>query len=295
MSSEQCKYSKNQQKQTSAFSDNLEEGMFQPRPFLVQSKKDEEEQQSKQVDLETSLMRAERYGHNLSKINSTSISSSQIVQPKFRMGNLPSINSSEANRPIIQSKNTENTSEVIQTARARTGQTKQTRTNTSRTRTPQKNSTSQTITQSGRISKPPQQSTSASTTNRVSKARIRRNNINAQRKKSSKQLQKLLDNLRQNPQQPYGHLQDSPNVGNLDFTAAQKRRIYAANMKKNGQLICDLTGQQLTRPQKSKKGVKPSPFEAQIDHFTPWSKGGTNSFGNALVLSRYANRFKSNN
>lgn len=276
MSSEQRKYNKNQQKQTSAFSDKLGEGMFQPRPFLVQLKKDKEEQ-SEQVDLETSLMRAERYGHNLSKINSTSISSSQIVQPKLRVGNLPgSILSREVNHPKIQLENTVNNSEVIQTARVRTPRA----------------STPSTKTQSGRISKPPPRLTTPSATGGVKKKRKPKKGT-AQKQIPQKQLQKLIDDLKKNPQQPYAQLKDPANVGNKDFTAAQKKQIYAANMKKNSQLLCDLTGQQLTRPKKSKKGVKPSPFEAQIDHSHPYKKGGTNSFGNALVLSRYVNRFKS--
>ncbi|MEH1849916.1 MAG: hypothetical protein V7L25_34330 [Nostoc sp.] len=281
MNSEQLKHSKNQQKQTSTFSSIFEEGMFQPRPFVVQSKKDKEEQ-PEQGDLETSLMQAERYGHNLSKINSTSISDSQIVQPKLRMGNLPgSIPKPEVNPPKIQSPNTVNSDEVVQTARVGKSRT----------------STSPTTTQSGRISKPPQRLTTPSTTNRVNKRRVRRNTgINAQKRIPPKQLQALLDDLQKNPKQPYAHLQDPAKTGNLQFTAAQKKQMYAANLRKHGQLTCDLTGQQLMRPQKSKKGVKPSHYEAQIDHsLHPFSKGGTNSFSNALVLSRYVNRFKSNN
>ena len=282
MDNQKHKHSKNQQKQTSAFSDNLEAGMFQPRPFLVQSKQGKE-QQPKQADLETSLMQAECYGHNLSKINSASIPDTQIVQPKLRMGNLPgSMPKPEVNCPKTQLENTVNTGEVIQTARTRTPKAK-----TPRTSTPQ------TITQSGRISKPPQQST-LSTTDRVKKRKIRRKNgIDAQKKIPPKKLQKLLDDLKKNPQHPYAHLRNPANTGNLDFTAAQKKQIYAANLKKHGQLTCDLTGQKLLRPKKSKKGVRPSPYEGQIDHLQPWSKGGTNSFANALLLSRYANRFKS--
>lgn len=278
MNSEQSKHSKNQQKQTSTFLSNFEEGIFQPRPFAVQSKKDKEAQ-PKQADLETSLIRAERYGHNLSKINSASISDSQIVQPKLRIGNFGSMPKPEVNPPKIQSQNTINSGEVVQTARTSTPRT----------------STSQTTTQSGRISKPPKRLTTQSTTNRVNKRRPKRNTgINAQKRIPPKQLQALLDNLQKNPIQPYAHLKDPAKIGNLQFTAAQKRQIYAANHKKHGRLTCDLTGQQLMRPQKSRKGVRPSPYEAQIDHSHPFSKGGTNSSSNALVLSRYANRFKSN-
>ncbi|MEH1901121.1 MAG: hypothetical protein V7L04_06830 [Nostoc sp.] len=152
MNSEQHKHSKNQHKQTSVFSNNLQEGMFQPRPFVVQSKQNKE-QQPEQDDLETSLMQAERYGHNLSKINSASIPNTQIVQPKSRMGNLPgSMPKPEVNHPKIQSGNTLNTGEVIQTARTRTPRTKTPRTSTQQRRT-----------QSGRISKPPQKKRTTTT------------------------------------------------------------------------------------------------------------------------------------
>jgi hypothetical protein len=242
-------------------------------------------------------MRAERYGHNLSKINSTSIPSTQVVQPKLRVGNLSgSTSSKEVNRPKIQSSNTLNTvnnvnnvknSEVIQTARARTP-----RASTARARTPRAKTTAPTITQSGRISKPPQQLTAPQATGGAKKKPKLKKGA-AQKQIPKAKLKKLLEELKKNPQQPYANLTNPANIGNQDFTAAQKKQIYAANMKKNGQLICDLTGQQLTRAKKSIKGVKPSPFEAQIDHIKPFSKGGTNSFGNAMVLSRYANRFKS--
>ncbi len=153
MSSEQRKHSKNQHQQTSAFSDKLEEGMFQPRTFVVQSKQNKV-QQPKQADLEKCLMQAKRYGHNLSKINSASIPDVQIVQPKLRMGNLPgSMLCSEVNRSKIQSENTVNTGEVIQTARIRTPQTKTPRTSTLQRRT-----------QSGRISKPPKKKRTTTTT-----------------------------------------------------------------------------------------------------------------------------------
>jgi 5-methylcytosine-specific restriction endonuclease McrA len=50
----------------------------------------------------------------------------------------------------------------------------------------------------------------------------------------------------------------------------------------------------LVQPAKSQKGVTPPANEWQIDHVTAKDNGGTNSFGNAQVLSRAENRAKSN-
>ena len=54
----------------------------------------------------------------------------------------------------------------------------------------------------------------------------------------------------------------------------------------------DMSGIELTKPEKSQSGVTPSPYEWQIDHIVPKSAGGTNSFANAQVLSRAENRIK---
>jgi len=81
-----------------------------------------------------------------------------------------------------------------------------------------------------------------------------------------------------------------------EFSQAQKDAIYEANMKHNDGLIrSDLDGTVLERPEKSVAGVTPSPNEAQIDHIFPSSKGGTNDFDNAQILSRAQNRAKSDN
>lgn len=42
------------------------------------------------------------------------------------------------------------------------------------------------------------------------------------------------------------------------------------------------------------KGVTPPQNEWQIDHIIPKDAGGTNSYGNAQVLSRIENRMKWN-
>lgn len=101
---------------------------------------------------------------------------------------------------------------------------------------------------------------------------------------------------------PYSNLKDSPTVGpGKNFTRAQKTNIYQQNMNSNGGVLrSDLDGQELVMPKKSQSGVTPPLNEAQIDHIVPGNLAdsalgqGTNSYGNAQILSREQNRQKSN-
>nr|WP_255446407.1 RHS repeat-associated core domain-containing protein [Bacillus sp. FDAARGOS_235] len=94
----------------------------------------------------------------------------------------------------------------------------------------------------------------------------------------------------------YGHLKDSKFVGaGKKFTSRQKQKILAANRKRNGGILrSDSSGKRLCKPRQSKKGQKHCPNEANVDHYFPRSKGGTNSYKNAQVLARNENIRKSN-
>jgi hypothetical protein len=160
MDSHQPKQSRNQHQQTSPFSDASGEGMFQRRPFAVQ----QAAENLQQSDLKTSLIRTQRYGHQLSKINPVSISHAQIVQQKLKMGNLPGSMHKQKDDLVLTNPETqlENTNiyHVEQPTQAKisvdTGEVIQ-----------------QARTKSGRISKPPQQFTSPSPTGGVKKKRIK--------------------------------------------------------------------------------------------------------------------------
>src|SRR3712207_3767998 len=69
------------------------QGMFQSRPFVVQP---QTAQKSQQPDLKTSLMRARRYGHHLSRMQPTGVSAAKAVQPKLGNGQQIESDSSKA-------------------------------------------------------------------------------------------------------------------------------------------------------------------------------------------------------
>ena len=100
----------------------------------------------------------------------------------------------------------------------------------------------------------------------------------------------------------YGNLTDAASVGlGKNFTQTQKANIYQQNREQNGGLLrSDLNGEVLVMPSKSVRGVTPPVNAAQIDHFVPLKPAdfsaapGTNSYGNAQILSGPQNRIKSN-
>lgn len=74
-------------------------GMFQSRPFVVQT---QTAQKSQQPDLKTSLMRAQRYGHRLDKMRPVGATDPKAVQPKQRMGHL--VGSDRAMPQVLKAK-----------------------------------------------------------------------------------------------------------------------------------------------------------------------------------------------
>ncbi|MEH2007422.1 hypothetical protein [Nostoc sp.] len=83
MTRQQHSQTKNYHKQTSTFSSASTGGMFESRPFVVQASRGENVQQP---DLKTSLMRAKRYGHDLSQMQTFGNEVTTAVQPKMETG-----------------------------------------------------------------------------------------------------------------------------------------------------------------------------------------------------------------
>jgi hypothetical protein len=81
---------------------------------------------------------------------------------------------------------------------------------------------------------------------------------------------------------------------NTKPTPRQVRQMKEANRaQNNGELRDDVTGEEMVDSAKSQSGVTPPANEAQVDHVTPQSKGGTRAFDNLKLRTRQNNRAKS--
>jgi hypothetical protein len=102
---------------------------------------------------------------------------------------------------------------------------------------------------------------------------------------------------------PYRHLSDRTVIRpGRDFTPTQKPRIIEANRARNGGRIMSDEPldpfQVLSDPQRAvSPGLGGGPKDmsmAEVDHIVPVDQGGTNSYGNARVVSARWNQLKRN-
>ncbi|MFI5846140.1 polymorphic toxin-type HINT domain-containing protein [Catenuloplanes sp. NPDC051500] len=81
--------------------------------------------------------------------------------------------------------------------------------------------------------------------------------------------------------------------GGLDFTDAERQKVYDANLDANdGVLKCEYCGRDVVR-RPSESGVPGRPDDAQIDHVEPRAAGGHGGAHNGAVACRRCNRDKS--
>ena len=96
-----------------------------------------------------------------------------------------------------------------------------------------------------------------------------------------------------------GKYSEVPNPRNAGtgkkFTQKQKAEILEANMNANGGVLrSDGDGRVLNMPKRNIKGQKADMNQAEVDHVTARSKGGSNKSNNAQVLSKEENLKKYN-
>lgn len=82
----------------------------------------------------------------------------------------------------------------------------------------------------------------------------------------------------------------------LNFTPAEKKAVWEENAEKHGGVnICENCGIEVTKPEKSQRGVTPPATDGQVDHIEAKSKGGSGDRSNGQILCRPCNREKWDN
>ncbi|WP_371797139.1 HNH endonuclease [Streptomyces sp. NBC_01718] len=83
------------------------------------------------------------------------------------------------------------------------------------------------------------------------------------------------------------------NRAGLDFTDAERQKVYDASEAKNGGVLkCDYCGQDVTR-RPSTSGGPGRPDDSQIDQVEPRASGGHGGAHNGAVTCRRCHRYKS--
>ncbi|MFB3304735.1 hypothetical protein [Pseudomonas sp. AMR01] len=93
----------------------------------------------------------------------------------------------------------------------------------------------------------------------------------------------------------YSSTGSPPNVDpGKEFTLRQKQEALELNKAASGGLVKSAaSGTVLVKPQKNQRGVTPDPNESQFDHIITKNFDGTNCSSSLQILSRQANRAKS--